>query len=115
MKTITQLFILMMLFTSLSTTKVLADGEIHGRIMNAGKTEPLEFVSVVAMLNEHVMASTTTDENGYYSLKPLTPGSYIVKAVMLGFNTFQVTEVNVNAERVTRLDIDMTASVSSLP
>lgn len=93
-----------------NATILISDGEIHGRIKSKEKAEPLEFVSVVAMINDHVVGSTNTDQNGYYSLKPLKPGNYTVKAVMMSYKPYQINEVSVNAERTTLLNIDLLSS-----
>ncbi len=110
-KTISNLIMLILLSSLTSNATVsISDGEIHGRIKSKEKAEPLEFVSVVAMINDKVIASTNTDQNGYYSLKPLKPGNYTVKAAMMGYQLYQIYDVSVNAERTTLLNIDLLSS-----
>ena len=117
MKKIIQNVFAMTLFISITTNAVslISDGEIHGRIKTKEKAEPLEFVSVVAMINDHVVASTTTDQNGYYSLKPLIPGNYNVKAMMMGYVPYRINDVSVSAEKTTIVDINLVSSDSNLP
>lgn len=108
---------MMMILTSFAAnaTTLISDGEIHGRIKSKEKGESLEFVSVVVMINEHVIASTTTDEQGYFSLKPLQAGSYTLKAVMMGYNPYQMNDVTVNSDKTTVVDVSLLSSDSTLP
>jgi outer membrane receptor protein involved in Fe transport len=112
MKKTIQNLIVLSVFISFSTNAAVlfSDGEIHGRIKSKEKAEPLEFVSVVAMVNDRVITSTSTDQNGYYSLKPLQPGNYTVKAVMMSYQPYQISEVSVNAGRTTLVNIELISS-----
>lgn len=117
MKKTIQILITLILLSSLTSNAslLISDGEIHGRIKIKEKAEPLEFVSVVAMIDDHVIATTTTDQNGYYSLKPLNPGNYTVRAMMMGYVTYRINAVSVSAEKTTIVDINLLSSETSLP
>ena len=116
MKKIILNVIALTMFIGITTNaaNIFSDDGIHGRNKSKDKTEPLEFVSVVAMINDRVVASTNTDQNGYYSLKPLKPGNYTVKAVMIGYVPYQINDVSVNAERITIVDMNLSSSETNL-
>ena len=116
MKKSTLIVIVLAMFFSITTTaaNLFSDEGIHGRIKSKDKTEPLEFVSVVAIINDRVVASTNTDQNGYYSLKPLKPGNYTVRAVMMGYVAYRINDVSVNAGRITIVDMNLSSNETNL-
>lgn len=88
-------------------------GDIQGVITDANTGEPLPFVSVMASGN-NTQLGTQTDFDGYYSIRPLTVGSYTVKVSYVGYNAQQINNVQVNANRLSFLDFTIAQSANVL-
>jgi TonB-dependent Receptor Plug Domain/Carboxypeptidase regulatory-like domain len=83
------------------------NGEIRGRILDKTTNTPLEAVSVAAYLNNTLIAQATSNENGYYSLKPLTPGEYTVKTYLMSYKPSLLEKVIVNTGNMTLANFAM--------
>lgn len=87
-------------------------GKLRGVVRDKVTREPLSFATVVALQNGIVKGGTNTDENGNYSIAPLSPGTYDVRASYAG-KTFTISGVVITANRTVVLDINMEASVEA--
>lgn len=76
---------------------------VTGRITEAGSGQVVKGASVYTLPSSK---STTTDDNGYYELKEINPGTYTVTASKSGFNTAS-TNVVVEEGKISRGDIQM--------
>lgn len=77
-------------------------GEIQGRVINE-KGEGIPFANVVVYLNETQVNGAATDFNGYFSIKPLDPGTYKVVVSYLDKKA-NITNVAVSPSKTTFLD-----------
>ncbi|MCL4551000.1 MAG: TonB-dependent receptor [Bacteroidetes bacterium] len=97
------LTILSLFFTSLlhaSTT-----GKISGTVIDSKTNEPLIGVSV---LIEGTNQGASTNVDGYYVILNVSPGTYTLKATYIGYASATITNVRVNIDQTTNIDISMT-------
>lgn len=93
-------FLVVSIFLSmLSIFKVYAQSNagISGRVIDAQSKKPLSFASV-AILNQvdrKVVGGTQTDENGSFSIKNVSPGTYLLRVGYVGFQTYERPNVTV--------------------
>jgi hypothetical protein len=74
-------------------------GEIRGRVVDpTGQPMPMATVSTQTGSN---MLGTTTDMDGRFVLKPLSPGLYGVRISFVGFTSKEISGVEVVADRAT--------------
>ena len=94
---------LLSLAATLGTLNLLAQtGEIQGKVVEPnGKGIP--FANVGIFLNDVQVTIAQTDFDGFYSAKPLNPGSYKVTAVYFG-KKVSMDDVIVSGGRTTFLD-----------
>lgn len=78
-------------------------GTITDKEFNNG---PLPFANVLIKDTEK---GTTSDFDGLYEIPNLEPGTYIVIFSFLGYKTVEIPSVNVDASKVTTIDISMAA------
>lgn len=76
-------------------------GKIAGTINDSDTGEPLVGVNVLV---EGTSLGAATDLNGYFVILNIPPGLYRLKASMIGYASYQVTNIRVN--------IDLTATVN---
>ena len=79
-------------------------GEIRGKVTEKGGTEGIPFASVAALLNGTQVQATVTDFDGNYSIKPLDPGKYDVKATSVGYQAQEVHGVLVSTDKISFAD-----------
>ncbi len=83
-------------------------GSILGKLTDQeANGDPLAFANV---LIKGTTKGTTSDFDGLYELSDLEPGSYTVVFSYLGYETVEIPNVQVEAGKVTTVDIPMSAS-----
>lgn len=92
----------------------LASGEIKGIVTDSLSGKPLEFASVAIDVGG-MQRGTSTDEKGYYSLKPLEAGMYILKISYVGYKTLTITNVKVYDNRPTYINVQLSNSTTLGP
>ncbi len=103
---IARLFLLILFFLS---TIVFAGntGKISGKVTDAKNKEGL--ISVNMFLVGTSMGAVT-DIDGNYSIIGVPPGTYTLKASLIGYNTVSVTNVGVNIDLTTKQDFVLSES-----
>jgi len=61
---------------------------VQGTVFNGQENEPLAFASIAIKENNK---GTTSDENGFFKIDELTPGSYTLTASFVGFQPIEKT------------------------
>lgn len=82
-------------------------GAIKGKVIDKTTNEPLPFASVVAEINGTQAGGAQTDFDGNFTIKPLNPGTYNIKATFVGYQTGQLTGITVSVDKVTFADIKL--------
>ena len=79
-------------------------GKIAGRVTNASTGEPLPGANVVI---EGTQMGASADLDGFYFIINVSPGSYTVKAMMMGNATLIKKNVQVNINQTTTLNFEL--------
>ena len=84
------------------------NGEISGKVIDENG-EGVPVANVVLVDNKGVATGRggTTDFDGNYSIKPLTPGKYNLQVSYVGYGTQIQQGIVVNADKSTFIDIKM--------
>ncbi len=82
-------------------------GTLKGRITDAETGEPLPFSNVVIMLNGIQKGGTSTDIDGYYTIKPIPPGTYDIHATYVGYQEVIIKGYVIGANKISFQDIKM--------
>ncbi|MBN2417351.1 TonB-dependent receptor [bacterium] len=83
-------------------------GKIAGKITDKATGAPLAGVNIVI---EGTMRGTASDVNGNYVILHIPPGTYSLKATMIGYGPMTVKEVRVKIDLTTRVDMQLTEQV----
>jgi len=83
-------------------------GKIAGTVTDAETGEPLMGVNVII---EGTTMGAATDAKGYYVILNVPPGTHSLKATMIGYAAYTVTEVRVYIDQTTTIDLKMRAEV----
>ncbi len=79
-------------------------GKIAGTVIDAKTHEPLAGVNVVI---EGTYLGASSDGDGYFVILNIPPGSYKLQAMYVGYQTVQITDVQVSVDITTKIDIMM--------
>lgn len=79
-------------------------GRITGKVVDKETGEPL--IEAEVTVNE-INLTVTTDENGEYIVPFLKPGTYTIHIVFVSYDIYEYTNVRVNADQTTVLDVAM--------
>ncbi len=82
-------------------------GIIKGRITDRKSSSPLPLVNVVV---RGTTLGAATDPNGEFEIKGVSPGTYNLVATLVGYETQQITNVEVTAGSVVTRNISMAES-----
>jgi|NOAtaT_7_FD_contig_123_24707_length_8937_multi_3_in_0_out_0_3 hypothetical protein len=85
------------------------DGKIKGKVTDDAGS-PVEFATVVILQNGVIKGGANTNEKGEYSIAPVSPGTYEVKASFAG-NTIVASNVIVAANKSVPVDLTMQTDV----
>ena len=86
-----------------STLAFAQTGSLKGVITNRITGKPVDFANVVIMKNGVQKGGTSTGLDGSFTIKPIDPGTYTVKASFAGYTTFSLEGVVVSANKITYL------------
>lgn len=100
--------LVLLLSPSGALASIAANGKIAGVVTEEETGEPLPGVQVVI---EETGQGTVTNEDGYYAIINVRPGSYTVTFRFVGFATKTFTEVPVEPDKTYTLDVAMAVEV----
>lgn len=83
-----------------------SDGKIVGVVTDASNGQPLIGCSIFI---ENLMLGDATDEDGNYLILNISPGTYNLKAQMIGYNTQVIEGVKVSSGLTITLDFKMSS------
>jgi len=83
-------------------------GKISGIVRDSQTNEPLPGANIVI---DGTTMGAATDLNGSFFIVNVAPGTYTLKAMMMGYTTTRVTEVRVNVNLTTTVNINLSPTV----
>ncbi len=91
-----------------------SSGTLQGKVIDKDTKEELPFVNVILELGGSQIGGSSSDINGKYVIKPITPGKYDLRASFIGYNEVLVKGVQINANQTRFFDIEMETSAIGL-
>ncbi len=99
-----------------SASLVLAQNEsaVKVKLTDKSNHEIIPFANVVVEMGGMQVGVGTTNIDGEATIKPLNAGKYNVKTTFVGYQTVEITGVNVAVGKTVYLNIEMTSSIQQL-
>jgi len=94
------------LWASNSINLSFSGGEITGKIVDSESNEPLPFATILLESNGFT-DQAFSDDNGFYTLKPIPSGKYTLKCYYLNYHTVAITDIVVESNRTINIDVEM--------
>ena len=82
--------------------------------MDKETKEPIPFANIIIESGGKQFGGTTTDFDGNYTIKPVPPGTYDVKATYVGYKPLMIAGVIVYVDKITFLDVDLESTAVTL-
>jgi outer membrane receptor protein involved in Fe transport len=89
-------------------------GTLRGKVIDKTTKEPIPFVNIIVELGGTMAGGTTSDFDGNYTIKPITPGKYDLKATYVGYKPMLVKGVQIKSDQITFSDIVMESTMVEL-
>ena len=108
---------LLLTFALILTAQLLVfsqSGALQGKVTDKDTKEPVPFANIIVESGGRMVSGGTTDFDGKYVIKPLTPGRYDVKASFVGYKTRQINGVVVGADQIEFLNIELSVTAETL-
>lgn len=89
-------------------------GTLKGVLIDKDSKEPVPFANIVLENGGTQVGGTSTDFDGNYTIKPIPPGTYNLKASSVGFQAVQINGVIIKAGTIEFLDVEMSSGALNL-
>lgn len=99
--------LLLLLMVTISTTGILAQTTLEGKISDAASGEPILFGTVALYKNDVLVTGTETDLDGNYFFSDMDPGNYDLEVSYVGYQTQRLAGISINAGRTNRVDMQL--------
>jgi outer membrane receptor for ferrienterochelin and colicin len=87
---------------------------LQGTITDQKTNEPIPFANIVIERGGSQVGGATSDFDGKYSIRPIEPGRYDVKATYVGYRPLLIQNVVVSANQIRFLDVKMEPTAIAL-
>jgi len=107
---IRKLLFLLVLLLAANAALLAQSGALQGKVIDKVTKEPIPFTNIIIENKGTQAGGTSSDFDGKYTIKPITPGTYDVKASFLGYKPVQITGVPIRSGMIEYLDIELESS-----
>lgn len=107
-------FTILSIIFFISSCLLAQTGTIKGVVTNLNNNEKVFGANVFVEVNG-VMKGQSTDPDGKYTIKPLNPGTYNVKAKVMGYKPVLLSKVEVTSDNITYLNIELEPTAIEIP
>ena len=76
-------------------------GTLKGRVIDGTNAESIPMVNIALLQDGAIIDGTSTDMDGYYTIKPIPPGKYTVEASFIGYQKTIVKNVLISPNKIT--------------
>lgn len=101
-------YTLILIIVCIATLKAGTTGKLSGRVIDEESGEPLIGCNIIL---EGTSLGTATNVDGTYFIINIPPGTYTVKALMIGYTPVRKTEVEIQIDLTTHIDFALTTEV----
>jgi outer membrane receptor protein involved in Fe transport len=109
--------ILLVVFAVVCATGVFAQsGTLKGKVIDkaSGEAIPFAAVVIVAKPGEPTIVGTASDIDGNYTLKPIPAGKWTLMVQVVGYNTMQMDNVVVKADKIDMLNLELSTKTTQI-
>ncbi len=101
-------------FLATGLVVIAQQGAIKGKIFDKDTKEPIPFANIVLENKGSMVGGATSDFDGNYTIKPIPPGTYDLKATFVGYKTSITQGIVIGADKIRMFDVQLTATAEML-
>lgn len=109
-----KLYVTLIILIAGTSLALAQTGALKGKIVDKGNNETIPFANIIIELNGNQVGAGTSNIEGEYTIKPIPPGRYTVKATYVGYQTKEITGVVISADKTTYVDVPLNSDVQNL-
>ena len=102
-----KLLFLLVLLLAANAALFAQSGALQGKVIDKATKEPIPFTNIIIESKGTQAGGTASDIDGKYTIKPITPGTYDVKASFLGYKPVQITGIPIRSGIIEYLNIEL--------
>jgi len=102
-----KLLFLLVLLLAANAAVLAQSGALQGKVIDKLTKEPIPFTNIIIESKGTQAGGTASDIDGKYTIKPITPGTYDIKASFLGYKPVQITGIPVRSGIIEYLNIEL--------
>ena len=89
-------------------------GSLSGKVLDKDTKEPVPFVNIIIELGGTQAGGASSDFDGKYTIKPITPGKYDLKATFVGYKPIMIVGVVIKSDQISFQDILMESTMINI-
>ncbi|MBL7904648.1 MAG: carboxypeptidase-like regulatory domain-containing protein [Bacteroidales bacterium] len=89
-------------------------GTLRGKVIDKTTKEAIPFVNIIVELGGTQTGGTTSDFDGNYTIKPITPGKYNLKATFVGYKPIMVQGIVIKSDQISFQNIEMESTMITI-
>lgn len=89
-------------------------GALKGKVIDKETGEPIPFANIVVENGGTMVGGATSDFDGNYTIKPIDPGSYDIKATFVGYKPLMIRSVVIGADQIRFYNVKMESTAVAL-
>ncbi|MDD4598065.1 MAG: carboxypeptidase-like regulatory domain-containing protein, partial [Lentimicrobiaceae bacterium] len=86
-------------------------GTLRGKVIDKTTKEEIPFVNIIVELGGTQAGGTTSDFDGNYTIKPISPGKYDLKATFVGYKPVLIRGLLIKSDQITFQNIEMESTM----
>ncbi|MFZ4784781.1 MAG: TonB-dependent receptor domain-containing protein [Flavobacteriales bacterium] len=84
-----------------------SSGTLKGKVTDKDNGEPLPLANIVVFLNGNLVTGGSTDFDGYYTIKPIDPGTYDVQFSMVGYQSVTLSGIPISSGKIQEANVQL--------
>jgi outer membrane receptor protein involved in Fe transport len=97
-----------------SVVMLAQDGALKGKVLDKDTKEPVPFANIILENRGSQVGGGTSDFDGNYMIKPITPGKYDLKATFVGYKTVLIQGIIIGGDQIRFYDVELTSTSETL-
>jgi len=97
-----------------SVVMLAQDGALKGKVLDKDTKEPIPFANIILENKGSQVGGATSDFDGNYMIKPITPGKYDLKATFVGYQTVLIQGIIIGGDQIRFYDVELTSTSETL-
>ncbi len=89
-------------------------GALKGKLTDKETGDPIPFANVVVESGGQQVSGATTNFDGEFTVKPLSPGKYDLRVTYVGYQTKLITDIRISPDKISYQDVEMKSTMQQL-